>query len=237
LLVGTLSAGVVSAAVQEPAPTPPSPEGGGDPVAEAPPATTAPELPAWLQPPEKTPIADSVDAAVERYVREHFAPCGTDAVPCFPVTLEVQGRQYSVRETLGRIPSADRPVPGTPPTAGEMTQHGANPRPTSASVGFDPKAIGCKTKQLLRKIQGKSRKYYLYRVWDETGERAILRDRPLDPNTLARSPSFRYVPLGEFGDECEAIRAYLASTHDLRFRREREEAAAAAKPALEVAPE
>ena len=181
----------------------------------------APESPAWLRP-RDTPIADSIEAAVEKYVREHFAPCGTteDAVPCFPVTLEVKGRQYSVRETLDNLQFDNRPIPG-PPTAAEMIQHGANPRPTSASVGLDPKMIVCKTKQLLQKIQGKSRKYYLYRVWDETGERAVLRDRPLDPNELAGSPHFRYVPLGEFGDECEAVKAYLTTTHDVRIRRER----------------
>jgi hypothetical protein len=124
-----------------------------DAVAAPPPSDEArpaesPETPAWLRPRE-TPIADSIEAAVEKYVREHFAPCGTtdDAVPCFPVTLEVKGRQYSVRETLDNLQFDSRPVPG-PPTAAEMIQHGANPRPTSASVGFDPKAVVCKTKQL-----------------------------------------------------------------------------------------
>ena len=69
-------------------------------------------------------------------------------------------------------------------------------------------------------IQGKSRKYYLYRFWDHTGERAVLRDRPLDPETLAGSPHVQYVSLGEFGDECEAVKAYLAATHEVRIRRE-----------------
>ena len=71
-------------------------------------------------------------------------------------------------------------------------------------------------------------------MWDETGERAVLRDRPLDPNALARSPHFRYVPLGEFGDECEAVKAYLASTHDVRMRREREDVEPADDSALEL---
>jgi hypothetical protein len=179
---------------------------------------------AWVPLPGATPIRDSIEPVVERYVREHFAPCDAAAagVPCFPVTLEVKGRQYSVRETLDDLQTGRRPVPGSVPSASDMIQHGANPHPTSASVGVDPKTIACKTKQLLRKIQGRSRTYYLYRVWDETGERAVLRDRPLDPNELAGSPHFRYVPLGEFGDECEALRAYLASTHDVRFRRETE---------------
>jgi hypothetical protein len=219
-LVGTLVAGAAPVVPEEPDPPPPR---------------TDARLPAWLRPPAETPIADSIEPAVERYVREHFAPCGAtgDAVPCFPVTLEVKGRRYSVRETLDHLQFDTRPVPGTPPTAAEMIQHGANPRPTSASVGFDPQAIVCKTKQLLDKIQGKSRKYYLYRVWDETGERAVLRDRPLDPNELARSPHFRFVPLGEFGDECEAIQAYRRSTHQVRVRREAERVEPSGEPGRE----
>jgi len=200
------------------------------------PPAEEPEHPPRPFPPSKTPIADSVEAAVERFIRERLSPCGTsDGVPCFPVTVEVQGRRYSVRETLDDLEfDSSRPVPDTPPTAAEMIQHGANPRPTSAAVGFDPKAIVCKTKQLIEKIQGRSRKYYLYRVWDETGERAVLRDRPLDPNALAGSPHFRYLPLGEFGDECEAIRAYVTSTHDVRARREAESAEPTEEPDLDL---
>jgi len=236
LLAGILTAGVARATVQASVGgPPPSAASSEDADDETGPAEEAPGLPAWLRPRE-TPIADSIEAAVEKYVREHFAPCGVsgDAVPCFPVTLEVKGRQYSVRETLDNLHLDNRPVPGAPPTAADMIQYGANPRPTSASVSFDPKAVVCKTKQLLQKIQGKSRKYYLYRLWDETGERAVLRDRPLDPNALAGSPHVHYVPLGEFGDECEALKAYLASTHDVRMRREREEAEPADDSALEL---
>jgi hypothetical protein len=197
-----------------PATTPPSEAGRDETVSPGGQAS-------WLRSRE-TPIADSIESAVEEYVRAHYAPCGpgVDAVPCFPVTLEVKGRQYSVREALENLELDGRTVSGGAPTHAEMIQHGANPRPTSAGVSFDPAAIGCKTKQLLRKIRGRSQKYYLYRVWDETGERAVLRDTPLDPNELARSPEFRYVPLGEFADECEAVRAYLTTTHDVRYRRE-----------------
>jgi hypothetical protein len=236
LLAGILIAGVARATAQdsvgESPPSAASSEGVGD---ETGPAEEVPGLPAWLRPRE-TPIADSIEAAVEKYVREHFAPCGAagDAVPCFPVSLEVKGRQYSVRETLDNLQLDNRPVPGGPPTAAEMIQYGANPRPTSASVGFDPKAVVCQTKQLLQRIQGKSRKYYLYRVWDETGERAVLRDRPLDPNALAGSPHVHYVPLGEFEDECEAIKAYRRSTHEVRVRREAESAERANEPEVEL---
>jgi hypothetical protein len=196
-----------------PAPAVPGSEEHADPPAE-----DARYLP---RPPRDTPIADSVDRAVEKLIRERHSPCGTAGrVPCFPVTVEVQGRQYSVRETLENLELDSGPVPGTPPTAAEMIQHGANPRPTSASIGVDPKAIVCKTRQLLRKIQGKSQRYYLYRVFDHTGERAVLRDRPLAPEALSASPQVHYVSLGDFGDECEAVKAYLRATHEVRVRRE-----------------
>jgi hypothetical protein len=175
-----------------------------------------------------------VERAVARLIDERLSPCETAGeVPCFPVTVEVQGRQYSVRETLESYEFDRRPAPG-PPTASEMMQQGANPRPPSASVGFDPKAIVCKTRQLLRKIQGTSRTYYLYRLWDHTGERAVLRDHPLGPETLAASPHVRYERLGEFGDECEAMKAYLRTTHEVRARREAAEAERTQTPELEL---
>ena len=98
----------------------------------------------------KTPLTDSIEPAVERFVRERLSPCGgARGVPCFPVTLEVQGRQYSVREGLENLPFDSRPVPGTVPSAADMIQQGANPRSASGSVGFDPKMVVCKTRQLL----------------------------------------------------------------------------------------
>ena len=199
------------------------------------PPTEEPEHRPWPLPPSKTPIADSVERTVARFIRERLSPCGTtDGVPCFPVTVEVQGRQYSVREALDNLELDNRPVSGTPPTAEEMIQHGANPRPTSAAVGFDPKAIVCKTRQLLKRIKGESRTYYLYRVWDHTGERAVLRDRALGPTALAASPHVRYVSLGEFGDECEAIKAYLTTTHEVRMRRDAADAERGDAPDLEL---
>jgi hypothetical protein len=224
LLVGLLSVGPVGSPAQEAAP---KAEGhtersGGDPAPE----TDLPGLPDWLQPPVETPIADSVEPAVERFVRENLASCESAGagVPCFPVSIQVQGRVYSVRESLENLDLGDKPVAGSVPSAADMIQYGANPRPTSGDVGFGAGTVVCKTKQLLQKIRGKSRRYYLYRVWDETGERAVLRDRPFDAEELARSPEFQYVSLGEFGDECEAIQAYRRSTHEIRVQRGAEEA-------------
>jgi hypothetical protein len=166
---------------------------------------------------------------VERFVRENLASCdsGASGVPCFPVSIQVKGRVYSVRESVENMKLGDTPVAGSVPSASDMIQYGANPRPTSGGVGVSPKAIVCKTKQLLRKIQGRSQRYYLYRVWDETGERAVLRDHPFDVDELARSPGFQYVSLGEYGDECEAIEAYRRSTHEIRMMREAAEAGSA----------
>jgi hypothetical protein len=193
-----------------------------------------PESPSPQDAVSKTPITDSIEPAIERFVRERLSRCGgAQGVPCFPVTVEVEGRRYSVREGLENLEFDSRPVPGAPLTAADMIRQGANPRPTSGSVGFDPGAIVCKTRQLIRKIQGKSRKYYLYRVWDETGERALLRDEPMDPDAAAGSPHLRYLALGEFGDECEAIRAYLRSTHRIRARRAAVGAQPATPPGLE----
>jgi hypothetical protein len=221
LLIGLLSVGPAGSPAQDLAPRPGDRAEEAD-VGEAP-GTDRPGLPDWLEPPAETPIADSIEPAVERFFRENLASCelAGEGVPCFPVSVQVQGRQYSVMETLENLQLDEGPAPGGPPTAAEISQQGANPRPTSAGVGFDPKAIVCKTKQLLRSIKGQSRTYYLYRVWDEAGERAVLRDTPIDPDSLARSPRFRYVILGEFGDECAAVEAYLKATHEVRLRRER----------------
>jgi hypothetical protein len=205
---------------------------GSEENAEATPGEAG-EVP-WRWPPPDTPIADSVDPTVAKLIRERFSPCdASNDVPCFPVTVEVKGHRYSVRETLEHLELDSRPAPG-PPSAAEMIQYGANPHPTSAGVGVDPKSIVCKTRQLLRGIRGESRTYYLYRLWDRTGERAVLRDRPLDPEALMPSPQVRYEPLGEFQDECEAIEAYRTTTHEVRMHREAEEAKRGNRPAPEL---
>jgi hypothetical protein len=236
LLAGLACVGVATSRAQEPAPETTDhgeTSEGGTPEA----GVAAPGFPDWPQPPTETPIADSIEPAVDRFVRQHFGSCesASAGVPCFPVSVEVKGRRYSVIETLENLQLDDRPAPG-PPTADEMIQYGANPRPASAGVGFSAGALVCKTKQLLRNIGGQSRTWYLYRTWDETGERAVLRDRPFDAEKLAPSPGFHYALLGEFGDECEAIQGYRKSTHEVRMRREALEAEGATTPSVEPRP-
>jgi hypothetical protein len=179
-------------------------------------------------PHSQTPIADSVEPAVDRFVRALPSPCGRadPDVPCFPVSVEVQGRRYSVVESLRNLELDDRPSPSRPPTSAEMTPYRAGaPLSASGGVGFDPV---CAVKGLLKKIGGKSRIYFLYRVWDQAGERALLRDRPLEPSAYDGVPGVEYELLGRFGDECEAIKAYRKVLRAARARQDQAEARAQA---------
>jgi len=182
--------------------------------------TSAPPWPYSRQP---RPIGESVDRAVAKAIQEHSpcGPAGEEGVPCFPVLIELPAPEYSVEDDLRNLELDDRPMPG-PPTPAEINRYGANPRSASATIGLDPI---CKTKQLVRKILGKGRTYYVYRVWDHTGERAVLRERPLDPAQFAGAPQFHYESLGRFGDECEALKAYRKAMREARRTREGEEPA------------
>jgi hypothetical protein len=176
--------------------------------------------PPWPYSPRPRPIRESVERVVARVIQEHSpcGPAGEEGVPCFPVLVELEAPEYSVRDSLRNMQLDDRPMPG-PPTAAEMNRYGANPLPASATVGFDPI---CKTKQLVRKIFGRGQTYYVYRVWDHTGERAVLRDRPMAPEEFAGAPQFHYESLGRFGDECEALKAYRKAMREARRTREGE---------------
>ena len=178
--------------------------------------------PSWSQ----GPIAASIGPAVDELIRKHFT-CGGpggDEVPCFPVSVE-QRWQYSVAESLEHLEFDDSPAPGRPPTVDEMSE--ARPGPQSASgnlVSFDPI---CKGRQLLRALTGGARSYHLYRVWDHSGERVELRERPLDLADDEGLPARHYVLLGTFGDECEAVAAWRKALRETRARAEAEGSGAA----------
>jgi hypothetical protein len=166
------------------------------------------------------PIAQSVESAVDELMKKHFSSCGRaedDGLPCFPITIERKW-QYSVAESLEHLEFDDSPAPGRPPTVGEMSSARPGPLSASGSVGSDPV---CKGKQLLKAITGRSRTYYLYRVWDATGERAVLREEPLDASDWSAAPDFHFVELGSFGDECEAIAAWRKELREIRARHDR----------------
>ena len=140
------------------------------------------------------------------------------AFPASPTTIEREAPEFSVEDSLwGQEDDEPSALPSVP-THAEIIQAGANPHPVAANVsgGAD---VGCKAKQLFRKIMGRSRTYYVYRVWDSAGERGILREQPLDPAAFASAPQFRFELVGRFGDECSALNAYRKVGHDARMKR------------------
>ena len=170
------------------------------------------------KPPDEKPIADSIDAAVDEFIRVR-TPCALagEGVPCFPIAIKREAPVYSVKDSLQDMQGDGPPAPPTAPTHGEIIQAGANPSPVAANVGGGGD-VSCKAKQLLRKILGKSKTYYVYRVWNSTGVRGILREKPLDPAEFASVPEFQYELVGRFGDDCEALKAYRKVGHDARVQ-------------------
>jgi hypothetical protein len=166
------------------------------------------------------PIAEAVGPAVEAYIRERMGPCrtsGKDGVPCFPITVERKW-QYSVAGSLAHLEFDQQTSPDRPPTVDEMK--GIRPGPLSAYgnlVTLDPV---CKAKQLFKMVAGTSRTYYLYRTWDASGEHVTMRDRPFEAERFDATPRFRYVPLGSFTDECQALAAWRKALRETAARRE-----------------
>lgn len=153
----------------------------------------------------RQPIRESVDWVVERLERERKDPClkaVEQGKPCFPVTVEIEGPQVSVRESLGLLGPPGQPSPHRPPTREEMGPYRRRPiGPAMAFIALDP---GCVGKSALKRLRGKNDVYYLYRARDVHGERAALYDRRVDPATFQGDLEF----LGRFGSECAALAAY-----------------------------
>jgi hypothetical protein len=156
-------------------------------------------------------IAESVEPAVERYLREHAGPCTraeAERIPCFPVTVEEHGPVYSVADSIRSWkPDASAAVAATAPTSPYGTP--------VAGFGFDPVCTG---KSLLKGLRGKNDTYYLYRVWDQAGERAVLRDEPLEPGRQPTLALLGYELLGKIDGECEAIGAWRKANREAEER-------------------
>ena len=154
----------------------------------------------------RRPIHDSVDRVVDSVVLAHMKPCDVaqrQGVPCFPVSVEQEGPRFSVAEALRRYRATGAPAPGVPTVAEIQGQMSGAPQSASGGVGFDPV---CAVKGLFGKKAGTT--FYLYRTWDERGERPLLTDHELDPKAYALNPDFRYEYLGKFDGECEAVAAW-----------------------------
>jgi len=155
------------------------------------------------------PIADSIEPAVESYLREH-APCyreREEGIPCFPVTVEAHDRVYSVAESIRNWKPDDSPGSG----AGMTTPWGS----AVGGVGFDPV---CAARSARKALRGENDTYYLYRVWDATGERVLLREKPLESGALTMS-LLGYELIDEITGECQAIKAFSRARRLARERR------------------
>ncbi len=176
-------------------------------LASTPLAFTAPADPENPAPPTLPPhpISSSVDRVVERLEEERKAPCRKaidEGVPCFPVSTEIQGPAFSVRDSLSNLGPAGAPRPDRPPTKDELRPW--RPGPIGLVVPFVTLDPGCVGKSVLKAFKGKNDVYYLYRVRDAHGERVALHDRRLDAATYQGALEF----LGKFEGECEALAAY-----------------------------
>jgi hypothetical protein len=156
-------------------------------------------------------IAESVEPAVERYLREHGQPCTraeAERIPCYPVTVEAYGPTYSVSESLRSwTPDLSPGAVATPPVSPWGTPIGG--------VGFDPVCAG---KSVVKSLRGKNDTYYLYRLWDHLGEHAVLRDRPLEPGQPSSTASPQFELLGKIEGECEAIAAWRKANREAEER-------------------
>jgi hypothetical protein len=186
-----LMAGALRVSAQAPAPTP-SPTPSPTPI-------------------PRRPIAESVEPAVERYLSEHGEPCtraAAERIPCYPVVVEAHGPTYSVAESLRSWkPDLSAGAVGNPPVSPWGTPVGG--------VGFDPVCIG---KSVAKSLRGKNDTYYLYRLWDQAGEHAVLRDRPLEPGQPSSAGSPRFELLGKIEGECEAIAAWRKANREAEER-------------------
>lgn len=190
------------APAQDPAPPAPSPvHQQKTPADPAPPAR-------GRRAPRRRPIHDSMERVIDAVVAAHMQPCDVarrQGVPCFPVSVEQEGPHFSVAEALRRYRATGGPAPGVPTRAEIQDQMSGKPQSASGGVGFD---LVCTAKNLVKKLSGANTTFYLYRMWDERGERPLLTDREIDPKSYAANPAVHYEYLGTFDGECAAVAAW-----------------------------
>jgi hypothetical protein len=132
------------------------------------------------------------------------------SVPCFPVSTDLYGPVFSVRDSLRNLGASAGQSPNRPPTTSELTPFRPGPQtPIVPLASFDPV---CAVKSALKAVKGRNDVYYLYRVRDPQGERVALYDRRLDPGAYQGELEL----LGRFEGECEAIAAYRALDRELK---------------------
>ena len=153
-------------------------------------------------------------------MRAYARPCTraeSEGVPCFPVSVEKQGPTVSVADAF-RTWKADTSK-GAVPSNMPVTPYGT----PVGGVSFDPVCTG---KSLLKALKGKNNTYYLYRVFDQSGEHAIMRDRPFEPGGHLAEVAFGYELIGKIHGECDAVAAWRKANREAE---EKNRARAAAK--------
>jgi hypothetical protein len=141
-------------------------------------------------PPPAGTIASSVDRVVQEVEDARLAPCrpSVDAgLPCFSAAVEAKA-DYSVAEYLRQLQP-------------EGSGHSGGP----GGIAIDPV---CSVKHLLKKLAKKNDTYYLYRVWDRTGEHAVMKEQPFSPDVFQGIPEFHFEYLGRVAGECAAVAAF-----------------------------
>lgn len=159
---------------------------------------------------EDRPIAASVDVAVDRTLQRRGADCpapGPDQKPCFPASVEVPAKRFSVIDSLNRW----NPAEGPAENSGAL-RPGSDPGTATAGASFDPV---CAVRALKKLLKGRNDTYYLYRVWTPSGETAVLRDRPLGSSAYTRS-LLGYELIDEIHGECSALKAWLRAQREAR---------------------
>jgi hypothetical protein len=151
------------------------------------------------------PISSSIERVVERMEQQRKQPCAqawAEGVPCFPVSTDLYGPVFSVRDSLRDLGAKDGASPNRPPTIREMSPfRPGSQTPSVPMASFDP---GCVAKSALKALKGRNDVYYLYRVRDAQGERIVLHDYRLAPASIQGD----FELLGKFEGECEALAAY-----------------------------
>ena len=178
-----------------------------------------------------------MDRAVERakeeqgedQKEEQADPCALaekEGLPCYPSKAEKDDSEVSVAESLKEWKED------------ASTYKGSNTTITSPAgaplSGFDPvRAV----EGLVRILSGKNSVYFLYRVWDRNGERAVLRDTETPPVVDPTDSQAGYELVRKVRGEPGAIKAFDTLNRKLRDRnRGRPRIEMAPAPPMEAAP-
>lgn len=142
-------------------------------------------------------IAASVDRVVGEIEEARLAPCRLSAeagTPCFSASVEAKAPVYSVASYLRELHFG-------------KSGHSATGQ---GGITIDPV---CSVKHVLKKLKKKNDTYYLYRVWDRSGEHAVMRERPFDPAVFQGIPEFHFELLGKVDGECAAVASFARADH------------------------